>query len=144
MSKGVMEAMGIAIAVVLLALVGVFAFRSINTGIENGNKAITKTEKINAALDESEYTQYDNAIVTGSQVLQVIKSNTESGVAINVKLYSGDEVSYVYGSSNYAELVKNASKKGSSSYITPSAQFYGQVSRSDVTGEINKLTFTIQ
>lgn len=139
-----MEAIGIAIGVVLLALVAVFAFHSTNSGIENGNRAIAKTEKISAALDESEYTQYDNTIVTGSQVLQVIKSNTEKGVTISVKMKAGDAVDYVYGASDAADKIKNATTRGNAAYIAPSGLFYGTITRSTSTNEITKLTFELQ
>lgn len=139
-----MEAIGIAIGVVLLALVAVFAFHSTNSGIENGNRAIAKTEKISAALDESEYTQYDNVLVTGSQVLQVIKSNTEKGVTISVKMKTGDAVDYVYGASDASDKIKNATTRGNAAYIAPSGQFYGSITRSDSTNEITKLTFELQ
>ena len=148
--EGIEKSTWIVIGLALAAILGVFVFTKVNTGMESGNQAMSKIEAMNTQMAESEYTQYDGAVVTGSQVLQVIRMNKEKGVTVEVRLFeaagtvqsSGE--TYTPGETDYDTKVRKARTKGEDTYITPAASFLGKIERSATTKEINKLIFEIQ
>ena len=72
------------VAIVAACILGAFIFTTVQSQKEAGNSAINKVDTMNATLDESTYTQYDGATVTGSQVLAAIKLMKTNGVAVVV------------------------------------------------------------
>ena len=72
------------VAIVAACILGAFIFTTVQSQKEAGNSAINKVDTMNSTLDESTYTQYDGATVTGSQVLAAIKLLKTNGVAIIV------------------------------------------------------------
>ena len=72
------------VAIVAACILGAFIFTTVQSQKEAGNSAINKVDTMNSTLDESTYTQYDGATVTGSQVLAAIKLLKTNGVAIVV------------------------------------------------------------
>lgn len=140
------------IAIVAACILGAFIFSTVNSQQDAGNRALSQTEQMNTALDESKYTVYDGATVTGSQVLSAIKSFKGGDVYIQVNNGSGTETAYVLqdasaGADNqteeqYAEALKKAKdKKETSTYITPAAQFTGSVVRDEKNGAIIGIHF---
>ena len=77
------------VAIVAACLLGAFIFTTVQSQKESGNQAIAKTEAMNTSLDESTFTQYDGATVTGSQVLSAIKLMKTEGVVVVVDNGSG-------------------------------------------------------
>lgn len=141
------------IAIVAACILGAFIFSTVNSQQDAGNRALSQTEQMNTALDESKYTVYDGATVTGSQVLSAIKTFKNGDVYVEVDNGSGTPIPYVLESATagakkqsdevYATALKNAKDKSSTTtYITPAAQFIGQVVRDDKNGAIIGITFT--
>lgn len=145
MNHSIVEALGIAAAVVLMALVVIFGFRAYQSGQDTGNNALSKMESVNSSIDESEYTQYDGSVVSGSSVYQAIRTNTaDTGVVYVVKNVGGTETTYNPADSGYSDSLANANKKGEATYITPSGKFLGSVVRSDTTKQITEVHFEQQ
>lgn len=141
------------IAIVSACILGAFIFSTVNSQQDAGNRALSQTEQMNTALDESKYTVYDGATVTGSQVLSAIKTFKNGDVYVEVDNGSGTKTAYVLETAAagakkqsdeaYATALKNAKDKSSTeTYITPAAQFIGQVVRDDKNGAIIGITFT--
>ena len=146
----------------IIAILGAFIFSTVNSQQDAGNRALSQTEQMNTALDESKYTVYDGATVTGSQVLSAIKTfkGGEVGVAVDnsgggtytcyVRVLDGvsaSETTATLGAaqsdSDYATAVKDAKDKTKSDkYITPAAQYTGSVLRDANNGAIVGLKFT--
>lgn len=78
------------VAIVAVCILGAFIFTTVQSQKEAGNQAVNKTEEMNTALDESTYTQYDGATVTGSQVLAAIKLMKNDGICVQV--YNGGQM----------------------------------------------------
>lgn len=140
------------IAIVAACILGAFIFSTVNQQQDAGNRALSQTEQMNTALDESKYTVYDGATVTGSQVLSAIKTFKNGDVYVEVNNGSGTET-YVLSSNTagaeadtedaYAEKITAAkNKKNTDKYITPSAQFTGKVVRDSANGAIIGVSFT--
>lgn len=131
------------VAIVAACLLGAFIFTTVQSQREAGNSAVTKTEKMNASLDESTYTQYDGATVTGSQVLAAIKALKGNQITIIVQV--SETVSpLTFDEQNdkmYSVNLKDAKDKSKECYITPSAKFTGEIVRSD-NGSIVAIKFT--
>lgn len=141
------------IAIVAACILGAFIFSTVNSQQDAGNKALSQTEQMNTALDESKYTVYDGATVTGSQVLSAIKTFKGGDVYVQVDNGSGTKTPYVLSAATagaakqtdaeYADALKKAKDKSSTTtYITPAAQFIGQVDRDQQNGAIIGVTFT--
>lgn len=140
------------IAIVAACILGAFIFSTVNSQQDAGNRALSQTEQMNTALDESKYTVYDGATVTGSQVLSAIKTFKGGDTYIQVNNGSGTEVYVLSAASAGAEAdtedayatkitaAKNKAETGK--YITPSAQFTGKVDRDASNGAIIGITFT--
>ena len=61
------------VAIVLACLFAAFAFSAVQSQKTSGSNAMVKVEGMNTELDESDLTQYDGQILTGSQVVEAIK-----------------------------------------------------------------------
>ena len=83
------------IAIVAACILGAFIFSTVNSQQDAGNRALSQTEQMNTALDESKYTVYDGATVTGSQVLSAIKTFKNGDVYVEVDNGSGTKTAYV-------------------------------------------------
>lgn len=144
MNHSIVEALGIAAAVVLMALVIIFGFRAFQSGQDTGNNALAKMESVNSAIDESEYTQYDGAFVSGSAVYQAIRANkADTGVVFHV-INGSDNSDYDPADSGYQDALIAANTKGTSKYITPSAKYVGAITRNADNNQITDVTFTKQ
>ena len=148
------------IAIVASCMIGAFVFSVVTSQRQQGNKAMKTTEEMQVALDESKYTVYDGATVTGSQVLSAIQQFKDQPIAISVNNGSST-VAYIYTtapdfsattfdlggatkmtSAQFSQaLVAAQNPAASATYITPSAQFVGIVIRNDATKAISGLAF---
>lgn len=147
-SKAIQVVGGIVLTLLLVSLI----FSAYSTQQDNANQAITKTNEMNVTLLESDYTQYDGATISGSEVVNVIKrfKDQDIYVGVCVTATSGVGTSFDYynhdatlGTNNIKDLA-SAKVKSNANYITPSAQFLGEVKRDDTTGAIVGITFTRQ
>lgn len=120
-------------------LVITFGFFIVNFAINKGNDITnTVSEKMDTVL-ESEYTQYDGEEITGSAVVNMIKTVDASSDDIYVLVKTNANTSgvyYVCDSNNTRldadverGLIKDARTKTNNNYITPSEKFYGEVIR---------------
>ena len=133
------------VAIVAACLLGAFIFTTVQSQKEAGNGAVTKTEQMNSSLDESTYTQYDGATVTGTQVLAAAKALKGTEIVIIVKVT--DSVFDTFDEQDakgYSTTLASAKKKGSPNYITPSAKFTGSIQRNPDNGAIMSITFERQ
>ncbi len=136
------------IVAVLIATFGFTVYQSLKT---SGSNSLLKVEKMNAQMDESEFTQYDGEIVSGTQVISVISNFKDKGVVIRVfngkqdmKFYINPDDSAEQQKSaqtDWAAAMKNIKTRSNKYYITASAQYQGRVSR-DAAGAIIELCFT--
>lgn len=133
--------------IVIACLVVTFGFLFYNSNRETGNKALNENDKVNAALTESNYMDYDGVTIKGSRVLSAISFFSNDDIYINV-----DGVSYNYdgsggnlGNPKAADVksqdLKAAKTKGSATYINPNSNYVGTVDR-DSTEAIVGITFT--
>lgn len=120
------------------------------------SKANTLTDDVNEQMDkimETKYTQYDGEVISGSNLLNVIKtsySDTEP-IFIQVKTLSNTSgVYYVCDSTatpldeaTERNLIKAAKTKSDNNYIAPTGKFYGEVQRNK-NGGIIGIVFTQQ
>ena len=90
------------VAIVLACLFAAFAFTTIQSQKTAGANAMVKVEGMNTALDESDFTQFDGALLTGSQVLAAIQQYKDSeGVVFSVENKNAKVT--VYGNNAYGE-----------------------------------------
>ncbi|MDE6627329.1 MAG: hypothetical protein K2K56_13280 [Lachnospiraceae bacterium] len=140
------EAITFIVGIVIAVLLGTFALLMYNNQRETGNRVLQETDKINSALTESGYLEYDGMTVKGSRVISAISLYSDDAIYINV-----DGVSYNYDGSagslgnpkdaatKSADL-KAAKTKGSATYINPNSNYTGTVDR-DQTEAIVGITF---
>ena len=139
MSGSLSTAARMVITIVLVAVLAVLALTVWRSTSAASNNAMGKMNSQLAALDESEYTQYDGAEIDGMRLYSLLQSNASkaksSGIDIEVlgKTYSAGD----------ADALSAAREKGKDTYIAPSATFTGKLERNKKTNEITKLTFTL-
>ena len=84
------------VAIVLACLFAAFAFSAVQSQKTSGSNAMVKVEGMNTELDESDLTQYDGQILTGSQVVEVIKKLKDTeGVVVSTT--NSSKTTNVYG-----------------------------------------------
>lgn len=117
------------------------------------DKAGKKLSGMSTAMDESDYMNYDGAIVSGTQVISFIKSH--AGDEICVEVNNGHSTTpYIYSSTDLTDktgvgTVAQAQNKANLStvYINPNSKYLGAIVRDSVdatNGTIVGVTFTIQ
>lgn len=130
--KGLILAAGTIITCVVISL-GFFISREAKETAANGANQINK---LNSEFMENDKIIYDGAIVSGSEVINVLKKlkNDETGVLVKT---NKSETYYVYQfnlstgelvervSNSYENVLDNSSK----SYINPYANFRGKIIR---------------
>lgn len=78
------------VAIVLACLFAAFAFSAVQSQKTSGSNAMVKVEGMNTELDESDLTQYDGQILTGSQVIEAIKKLKDTeGVTVSTTNATG-------------------------------------------------------
>ncbi len=115
-------------------------------------KGGNKLTQISTTMDESDYTKYDGAIVTGTEVVAAIKYFDQAEVCISVNnghtttTYVYDSVDLTTRSTNNVSAAQNKINV-STVYINPNSKYLGKVVRdaADPThGTIVGLEFQIQ
>lgn len=148
----------VAIGIVIVLLFGAWAFGNWATVHGILSSSNTKLARMATKLDESEFTQYDGATVSGAQVLSVLKDYEGEEICIRVCNVSGggsyNDYNYAFDASNpfsapSTEKISDAENKaniGTHKYINPGAKYKGEVVREGTTkdGTIIALQFTRQ
>ncbi len=151
-------AVGLVVTMILIGIIIVaFSFAR-----SHANNAISSTSKDVSQIEESRYTMYDGATVTGAEVLNLITKFKDDNIAINVKTAAvaksslpataaADGTFYIkdgYDASAKQSVADLNSKlrdakdpsKGTT-YINPSSDYYGLVMYSADSGAIQGIYF---
>ena len=154
-SRPLIIAAGIILAMLIIAL----AFTIYNVSKDTTDDAVGQISNLNTTLSESEFTQWEGDTVTGAQVVSIIKQFQNETCGIIVENGSGTEANYggnalasgftttvgTLTTGNAPNTVADATNKAqSTTYITPSAQFYCTVIRDSSTEAIVGLYFKKQ
>ena len=94
MGGSLSEGLRTVFAVVLSCLVIGFVFMQWSSVKESGNTALTDSNSTITQMDEAKYTQYDAAVVTGSEVVNVIKLHQNDQIYVGVNTGSGMGVEF--------------------------------------------------
>lgn len=130
---------GLVIAVLIVS----FAFIIYNNQKETSNAVINQGNRMNIQLQESEWTQYDGTVITGAEVVNVIKrmQNSNTYVQVGEKKYCADDGLKNVSDETFSEDLRAAKSKTSDAYINPSTMYEGKVDRDDTKG-IKGIIFT--
>ena len=117
------------------------------------DKAAEKIDKQNVTLDESQYTDYDGAVVSGTQVVSFIKVHANDEICVPVN-NGHTTTNYIYSSTDLTDktgvgAIAEAQNKANLStvYINPNSKYVGKIIRDSVdatNGTIVGMDFTIQ
>lgn len=143
MGGSLSEGLRTVFAIVLACLVIGFVFMVWSSVKESGNTALTDTNSMVTQMDEAKYTQYDGAVVTGSEVINVIKQHSNDTIYVEVDNGNGP-IGYIFADrtlSSPGAPLANARTKTDTAYISPNRKFMGEVDRDDVTGAILGIKF---
>jgi len=144
-TKAIIIAASIAITLAIVTI----GFFVLGTGKDIVNDGVSDLINMANSLADDQYTRYDKMYVSGSQVINLIRSVENSGDYIGVKVETkkGSPVWYVYDASNIDNLsstsgdLVNALDVKNAAYISKTAMFRGKVER-DSNGRIASITFT--
>jgi len=153
-------AVGLGITAIVLIIV-VVAF---NFGRNAANTAISNLSNETTQIQESRYTMYDGATITGSEVVNLISKFSNDNIYIRVKVNpvtapttaknpstapEGDF--YIFTDQNLTTPKDEPTKTNDlrlaqdvsdpNHYINPSSKFYGRVIRSSTTNGIMGIAF---
>lgn len=138
-------------AIVIGLLFVSLAFILYNRMSTTMNKAGQKLDAQNTMLDESAYTDYDGAIISGTELVSFIKTHANDQICITVN-NGHTTTSYVYDSTDLStkstnSIVEAQNKANISTvYINPNSKYQGKIVRDDadsVNGTIVGVEFTI-
>lgn len=145
MGGSLSEGLRTVFSIVLACLVIGFIFIAWSSVKESGNTAIADTNSMVTQMEEAKYTQYDASVITGSEVINVIKQHATDDIYIGVNTGSG-MVNYIHADGTLAAPgadLANAKDKTNAAYISPNAKFTGKVIRSTTgTDAILGIEFT--
>ncbi len=145
MGGSLSEGLRVVFAVVLSCLVIGFVFMQWSTTKEAGNAALTDSNSTITQMEEAKYTQYDAAVVTGSEVVNVIKLHSNDKIYVGVSI-GGIQTNYIYSDASFttpgASLAAARDKANTTVYINPNSKFTGQVVRDANTSAILGIVFT--
>ncbi|WP_026667608.1 hypothetical protein [Butyrivibrio sp. AE2005] len=124
-------------------------------GVSKGffDKAGNKLSQMSVTMDESQYTEYDGAVISGTQVISFIKAHENDEICVSVN-NGHTTTSYIYSSTDLSSkdgigAVSAAQNKANLStvYINPNSKYLGEIVRDSVdaaNGTIVGVNFTIQ
>lgn len=145
---------------VIVLLVIMFGIRQFRNTQDQANAIGTQiTDKVNNAL-ELTYTQYDGKVISGADVVNVIKDTYAASdyIQVVVDTNAGAAVAFVtdrtidaatagpgakVSQATYSGLIANAEDKTNGNYIQPTGKFKGEILR-DSNKTIVQLKFTQQ
>ena len=145
-----MKALLIGAGVVITLAVITIGFIILNQGQNTAKLAVSKVDKLNSNIVESEFTVYDAMEISGNEVVTVISKFKNEPIAIKVvtKKNSGTFYNYTLDSndslgSTSSEKISQATEPTSDKYINPSGRFKGEIKR-DENFVVTGLVFTQQ
>lgn len=145
MGGSLSEGLRTVFAIVLSCLVIGFIFVVWASVKESGNTALTDTNSMVTQMDEAKYTQYDAAVITGSELINVIKQHATDDIYVGVDTGSG-MVNYIHADASLAAPGADlalARDKTNAAYISPNGKFTGKIVRSSTgTDAILGIEFT--
>lgn len=114
MGEHTMSIVTVAIVVVIVAVLAVAVFALVNTGqglLSTGKGQINESLK---NYSEVSYTQYDGAVVSGTQVISEIKNNWKGSntVSVTVCTKDGYNINYDYSGTNWAMIASASDEDG--------------------------------
>ena len=127
-----------------------FGFLIYNQAKSSGDKIANKTINMASSIAESDITQYDGETVSGSQVINLVKTYTNNGdkITIGVDNGTGTYLYYVYekdlidkSTLTVAEMKDIADQ---THYVNPTSSFLGEIIRNPDTDAILGLWFKKQ
>lgn len=147
MSDIVKEFIFIGGCVIAALMIVAMLFTVTNKGKDFTDSASDKLTAMSVAVEESDYTKYDGAVVTGSDVVSAIKYfDTTDDVCVTVVTSKGTN-NYIFTGpdlSTPSDLsISNTRDKASQYYINPGSKFLGECVR-DQDGTITNIIFTVQ
>jgi len=143
-TKAIIIAASIAITLAIVTI----GFFVLGTGKDIANDGMSDLTNMANSVADDQYTRYDNMDVSGSQVINLIRSVENSGDYIGVRVVTGkgSDVWYVYDASDIDNLssasgdLDDALDVEDVTYINKTAMFRGTVER-DSNGRIARITF---
>lgn len=135
------------VVVAIACLVGGLLFWIYDAGKESVTGSVNDITKTTARVEESKFTQYDGAEITGSQVVSAVTSF--KGENIYVSVDNGRAVTYYLWDENFTtenptKIKELSNKKNLSTYANPSSSFLGEVIRDRDTEAIVGISFVKQ
>ena len=147
------------VGLVIVLLVAGWAIKTTRNTQDQANGVNTQlSDKVNTAL-EMQYTQYDGKVVSGSEVVNMIKDTYAASdyIQVGVKTSAGSTVAFVTdrtigattagpgnkSSATYTAAIANAENITNANYISPTGSFKGVLTR-DANGTIVEILFTQQ
>ena len=135
------------VVVAIACLLGGLLFMIFNAGKESVTGSVNDITKTTVTVEESKFTQYDGAEITGSQVVSAITSLKGENVYVSVD--NGKSVSYylwdaTLRTENPTKIKELSNKKNLSTYANPSSTFLGEVIRDNDTDAIIGISFVKQ
>lgn len=136
----------VAIVALIMGLISI-AFLAFNKAENVSSKGMKKMDTIETQLDESDFTKYDGAIVSGSDVVAAVKYFL-NGEPICITVVARNTYSYCYTDTSLTtpstESISMAMQRDNDHYINPNGKFLGEVIRDPSDNSIVGITFTIQ
>lgn len=135
------------VVVAIACLVGGLLFWIFDAGKESVTGSVNDITKTTARVEESKFTQYDGAEITGSQVVSAVTSF--KGENIYVSVDNGKGPKYYLWDANFTtenptKIKELSNKKNLSTYANPSSTFVGEVIRDKDTDAIIGIAFVKQ
>ncbi len=142
------KAIMIAASIVITLAIVTIGFLVLGTGKDIANDGMSEFTNMANSVADAQYTRYDNMDVSGSQVINLIRSVENSGDYIGVRVVTKkpSDVWYVYNASNINSLtdasgdLDDALDEKHKDYINKTAMFRCTVQR-DSNGRIASITF---
>lgn len=139
-----------AITTITLLLIGI-AYTFYHKTSATVDTAEKKLDSMNIMMEESDYTKFDGAIISGSDVIAAVKY-FQNGDPLCIKVATaGGDVTFGYtdstlstpvGTAETSNILANCQKRGSANYINPTAHYQGKVERNETDNTIWGITFT--
>lgn len=131
-----LKALLIAASTIITCIIVGLGFSMAREAKQIGNYVVRELHSYRVAVEEQDYLKYDGVTVYGADVVNLMKyalSVDENGISVIVE---EDGMKRIYKD---AEDIQRAQAVGNMYYITPSAEYTGEVKRNknDVIVEIN-------
>lgn len=132
----------IALILLLLVVSAIFGIYSLTKkGLNTEHK---KLNNLNEAMADSNYTDYEGQIITGSQVLSLLNNYKNEEICMKVGSTTFNYTDASLKKRDTTHTAAKASRRDSGYYISPSAEYEVTLVRDKETREIRVMQFTIQ